>query len=316
MKCNKCGTEFDGTFCPNCDTPATFTVSSDQKPKEKKPLYKKWWFWVLLVLIVGGVIGWLLSPADEDVPENNPGSSVSEENPENQPGNSAGEEENQKPDVTIIDFSSMTKEEIAAWAAEHKITCKVTAEYSDTVAEGSLISQSKKADETVKEGDTIELAFSIGKKPPVEYMNALKKAESYSKNMNMSKNSIYHQLTSEYGENFSEDAAQFAIENLQADYKANALAKAESYSSNLHMSKQKIYKQLISEYGEKFTEEEAQYAIDTLQADYKANALEKAKSYRDTMNMSKDRIYKQLISEHGEYFTEEEAQFAVDQLED
>ena len=34
----------------------------------------------------------------------------------------------QKPDVTIIDFSSMTKEEIAAWAAEHKITCKVTAE--------------------------------------------------------------------------------------------------------------------------------------------------------------------------------------------
>ena len=99
----------------------------------------------------------------------------------------------------------------------------------------------------------------------MEYMNALKKAESYSNNMNMSKNSIYHQLTSEYGENFSEDAAQFAIEHLQADYKANALAKAESYSSNMNMSKDRIYKQLISEHGEYFTEEEAQFAVDHLE---------------------------------------------------
>lgn len=99
---------------------------------------------------------------------------------------------------------------------------------------------------------------------PTEYANALKKAESYSNNLNMSKTGIYEQLTSEYGEGFSHDAANYAIENLVADYKENALQKAESYYYNMSMSKQNVYEQLISEYGEGFTHEEAQYAVDNL----------------------------------------------------
>ena len=81
----------------------------------------------------------------------------------------------------------------------------------------------------------------------------------------MSKQGIYDQLISEYGEKFPEDAAQYAIGNLNVDYKANALEKAKSYQETLNMSKQAIYDQLISEYGEKFTPEEAQYAIDNLE---------------------------------------------------
>ena len=81
----------------------------------------------------------------------------------------------------------------------------------------------------------------------------------------MSKQAIYDQLTSEYGDQFSADAAQYAVDNLQADYNNNALKKAESYSDQMSMSKDAIYDQLTSEYGEKFTPEEAQYAIDHLQ---------------------------------------------------
>ena len=68
----------------------------------------------------------------------------------------------------------------------------------------------------------------------------------------------------EYGEKFQADAAQYAIDNLQADFKTNALEKAKSYQNTMSMSKSAIYEQLISQYGEKFTEEEAQYAIDNL----------------------------------------------------
>lgn len=82
--------------------------------------------------------------------------------------------------------------------------------------------------------------------------------------MNMSKQSIYEQLTSEYGEKFSAEAAQYAIDNLQVDYKQNALKKAQSYQESMSMSQRAIYDQLVSEYGEKFTAEEAQYAIDNL----------------------------------------------------
>lgn len=97
-----------------------------------------------------------------------------------------------------------------------------------------------------------------------EFTNALKQAKSYSDNLHMSKKAIYHQLTSEYGGKFPADAAQYAIDNLQADYKYNALQQAKSYQNNLNMSKQAVYDQLVSEYGGKFTAEEAQYAVDNL----------------------------------------------------
>ena len=70
-----------------------------------------------------------------------------------------------------------------------------------------------------------------------EYKNALKKAKTYSDLMHMSKMGIYEQLTSEYGEKFPEDAAQYAIDNVDADWKANALEKAKMYQETMSMSK-------------------------------------------------------------------------------
>ena len=99
---------------------------------------------------------------------------------------------------------------------------------------------------------------------PTEYKSALKKAKSYSDIMNMSKAGIYDQLTSEYGEKFTAEAAQYAIDNVEADWKENALKKAKSYQETMSMSPSAIYDQLVSEYGEQFTAEEAQYAIDNL----------------------------------------------------
>ena len=64
---------------------------------------------------------------------------------------------------------------------------------------------------------------------PMEYKNALKQAESYSEMMHMSKQGIYDQLVSEYGGQFPAEAAQYAIDNIDADWNANALAKAKDY---------------------------------------------------------------------------------------
>ena len=150
---------------------------------------------------------------------------------------------------------------------------------------------------------------------PTEYKSALSKAESYSDNMHMSKQGIYDQLVSEYGEKFSKEAADYAMENISADWNKNALKKAESYSDSMHMSKKGIYDQLTSDAGEKFTAEEAQYAIDHIKADWNKNALEKAKNYQETMDMSPEAIRDQLTSEYGEQFTAEEADYAVKHLE-
>lgn len=96
---------------------------------------------------------------------------------------------------------------------------------------------------------------------PAEYKSALTKAEQYSNTMHMSKQGIYEQLTSEYGEKFSKEAAQYAVDNVKADWNANALAKAKSYQETQNMSPAAIRDQLVSEYGEKFTAAEADYAI-------------------------------------------------------
>ena len=83
--------------------------------------------------------------------------------------------------------------------------------------------------------------------------------------LHLSKRGLYEQLTSEYGDKFSAEAAQYAVDNLDIDFKQNALKSAQTYSSMLGLSKQGIYDQLVSEFGDKFTAEEAQYAIDNLQ---------------------------------------------------
>lgn len=54
-------------------------------------------------------------------------------------------------------------------------------------------------------------------------------AKTYSDMMHMSKQGIYDQLTSEYGEKFDAEAAQYAIDNLNADYNENALKCGENY---------------------------------------------------------------------------------------
>lgn len=116
-----------------------------------------------------------------------------------------------------------------------------------------------------KEDVVIEENVSVENNIPTEYKSALKQAKTYSEKMHMSKAGIYDQLTSEYGGQFTSESAQYAIDNLDANWKENALRSAQSYQDKMSMSPNAIYDQLISEYGGQFTEEEAQYAIDNLE---------------------------------------------------
>ena len=92
---------------------------------------------------------------------------------------------------------------------ENEVNTEATAEVTEEAAE---VTKEETEEESV----------------PREYKAALKKAESYAKTMHMSKAGIYDQLTSEYGENFPAEAAQYAIDNIQWDWKENALKKAQS----------------------------------------------------------------------------------------
>ena len=212
--------------------------------KNKKPIYKKWWFWLIIVIVVIGI--------GSGGTSNNTNTSTS----------TSSYQKDSDVEVTVVDFSTMTRDEVQIWFDNNKINGSISDEYSDTVAKGNFVSQSITANTVVHQGDKMTVTYSLGKEPSTEEKNALKKAETYSEMMHMSKQGIYNQLTSSV-EGFTKEAAQYAIDNIDADWKANALEKAKTYQQTMSMSKQGVYNQLTSSV-EGFTKEEAQYAIDHL----------------------------------------------------
>lgn len=74
-------------------------------------------------------------------------------------------------------------------------------------------------EEEVEGGEKEEAKKEEAKKDnlPTEHKSALKKAESYAETMNMSKAGIYDQLISEHGEKFTQEEAQYAVDNIKAD---------------------------------------------------------------------------------------------------
>lgn len=133
-----------------------------------------------------------------------------------------------------------------------------------TIGTEQEVSENQSTEAVTEETKEEQINEKVEEDVPTEFKSALKQAETYSNMMNMSKAGVYDQLTSEYGGQFTEEAAQYAIDNVQADWKKNALKSAETYQETMSMSPNAIYDQLISAYGGQFTEEEAQYAIDNL----------------------------------------------------
>lgn len=124
--------------------------------------------------------------------------------------------------------------------------------------------ESEQAEEIASENQENKEENEDDSDVPREYANALKSAQNYVDIMAFSEAKLYEQLTSEYGEQYPEDAAKYAIENVEVDYNEEALQSAKNYQETMPMSDDGLYDQLTSEYGELFTAEQAQYAIDNL----------------------------------------------------
>ncbi|MGM0220023.1 Ltp family lipoprotein [Enterococcus sp. AZ126] len=150
------------------------------------------------------------------------------------------------------DFISISDQEYTVSAklgdqyTSKKLTIRTNSKYEKELK--------RKAEELNKERENI----------PTDFISALNKGISYSETLHLSKAGIYDQLTSELGEKFSPEAAQYAVDNMKVDWNKNALAKAKSYQEKMSMSPDAIRDQLISDHGEKFSPEEAEYAIQNL----------------------------------------------------
>lgn len=95
--------------------------------------------------------------------------------------------------------------------------------------------------------------------------SAVRSAKSYLSFKGFSRAGLSEQLTSEYGEGFAPEDAEFAIAQLEAtgavDWNQEAAEAAKSYLDFQGFSRDGLYEQLTSEYGEGFTPEQANFGL-------------------------------------------------------
>ena len=157
--------------------------------KHAKPLYKKTWFIVLMVILVLGVIGSSVGGGDETA------------------SSSSSNEKNNATEKT----QEVKKKEVPQ---EYKNALNKAQLYSDTMYM-SKKGIYKQLTSDAGEGFPEKAAQYAIKHVKANWKeNALMKAKTYYEDMSMSKDAIYDQLVSEYGEQFTAEQAKYAIEHL------------------------------------------------------------------------------------------------------
>jgi hypothetical protein len=131
-------------------------------------------------------------------------------------------------------------------------------EKQEDVAEVPQIAKDLAEEESVSNipEEQSEIAEEEGPNIPFEFNQALDKAQSYVDLMAFSQADLRGQL--EYHE-FSFEAIEFALENVDVDYQAECIEKAESYLELTSFSEEDLREQL--EY-HKFNEEHINVAIE------------------------------------------------------
>lgn len=92
-------------------------------------------------------------------------------------------------------------------------------------------------------------------------MNAIRSAKSYLQMRGFSKAGLIKQLSSQYGEGFSEEDAVFAVDHIDVDWNEQAYRAAESYLQMKGFSHAGLVQQLESKSGEDFTHAQAEYGV-------------------------------------------------------
>lgn len=140
------------------------------------------------------------------------------------------------------------EEKVEDSTEQTEVVEEVKADEESSSEESEVVEESEEPKEEESKEDDV----------PREYESALRKAESYLDIFSMSAQGVRDQL--EY-EEFGQDAIDYALENLEADWNEQAKKSAESYTELFDMSDAKLYDQLIYK---GFTEEQAQAGVDSL----------------------------------------------------
>lgn len=151
---------------------------------EKKPIYKRVWFWILVVLVI------FIGSAAVSGGSNSSSSSSSSSSAKSSSSSS----------------SHVSATKIAA--------LKSAQTYSDTMHMSKQGIYDQLTSDAGDKFDDASAQYAVDHVKADWNKNALKAAESYQKDQNMSPEAIRDQLTSDAGDKFTQDQADYAVSHL------------------------------------------------------------------------------------------------------
>lgn len=286
IQCKMCNGEMSSKakVCPSCGA------------KNKKSILRKWWFWVIIIFILGGAFS---SDSDGGVETNDLSSQVTDTNKD------TGSNGNTSTEST----SNLTKGQANALKSAKSYLNYSAFSYTGLIKQLEF--------ENYSNEDAVYAADNCGADWNEQ---AVKAAESYLKYTAFSREGLIQQLEFEgftneqavygtdksYGVEEASDSNNGAGGTGVTTGQKNALNSAKSYLNYAAFS----YKGLIQQLEfENYSSEEAVYAADNCGADWKEQAVKSAKSYLDYSSFSRDGLIQQL---EFEGFTNEEAVYGAE----
>lgn len=215
--CKACGAEIakSAKTCPHCGA------------KNKKPIFKKWWFWAIVVLVL---IGAMASGGNDDTPTGN------------DPANNDGTIVDTNPDNSKDNETTLTSGQKNALRSADKYLAVTPFSY------GGLIDQLEF--EKYSHEDAVYAADNCGADWNEQ---ALKSAKAYLKTSAFSYSGLIAQLEFEQ---FTTEQATYGADNCGADWNEQAAKCAKNYLDLMAFSREGLIDQLIFE---GFTQEQAEY---------------------------------------------------------
>jgi len=240
MVCKKCGQQIDDNvaFCVHCGA----KVKGNTSATDKKPLYKKWWFWLIVVLVALYIIGSTAeqTPSKETMP-NTPAQSATIAVGATEGTNKVPAKETE---ATVVEDKATLGEKNALRKAKQYL------KYSAFSYEG-LVHQLE------FEGYTnAEAIYGTNNCGANWNEQALKKAKNYLEYSAFSYAGLIHQLEFEQ---FTTEQATYGADNCGADWNEQAAKSAKNYLKYSAFSKEGLIHQLEFE---GFTHEQAVYGVE------------------------------------------------------
>ena len=184
-----------------------------------------------------------------------------------------------------------------------KLTTKTANEKSNSKS-GSSNNDNTKTQNNEQHTSNEQLVSNNNYNISISKKNALEKAKSYLSHSAYSRESLINQLEFEQ---YSNEDAVYAVDNVGADWNEQAVKKARSYLSHSAYSREGLINQLEFE---GFTHDQAEYGVNNISVDWNEQAVKKARSYLSHSAYSREGLINQL---EFEGFTHEQSVYGVTQ---